>query len=645
MNLTEDGFLTTERKVTLKPYIPRSPKQVEYMTEDELHRYVGDAMAVDCESYSNYFCIIFRHFRTGKIVKFQCWPDKDIYFNERQLSWIMHNYVTLGFNSISFDLCMIWYAYVCQKTEALQELAKALVYGNITRWTAPKEYGFTVYWTKHVDIIEVCPLKGSLKLYGARIHCKRLQDLPFDLNKPLEDWQIPIVDDYCINDLETTQSIAEFMNDRLSLRNAMSKEFKVDLMSKSDAQIAEAVISHEVEKTTGIKPKKADIEPGSVYYYRPPDFLNFKTQALISTLEDVRGARFTVLPSGYISAPVLDRVVPIGQGLYRMGIGGLHSSEHNVSYVATDDMTIRDRDVASYYPRIILNQGLYPEAIGPVFSNVYNEIVERRLKAKREKNATADKGLKVTINGTFGKTSNQYSIMYSPQMFIQIVITGQLSLLLFVEMMELAGIQVISANTDGVVMLVGKDQEQAYTEVYKTWEAATHFETEETQYRSYYARDVNAYFATKLNGETKVKGPYSEVGSTTGTQLDNNPIALICSDAIKKLLGSNVPFEKTIMECKDLTRFVTVRQVKGGAHKDGHYLGKVVRWYYAKGIAGTINTIQANNKVPETEGAKPCMDLPDEFPSDIDYDWYINKTKEILYDIDYLKRPKQISFF
>ena len=89
-----------------------------------------------------------------------------------------------------------------------------------------------------------------------------------------------------------------------------------------------------------------------------------------------------------------------------------------------------------------------------------------------------------------------------------------------------------------------------------------------------------------------------------------------------------------------------MRQAKApGAHKNGEYLGRVLRWYYAKGELGCIQTVAANNKVADSDGAKPVMDLPKEFPNDIDYDWYIRNTKGILEDIGYSPKPKQISFF
>lgn len=258
-----------------------------------------------------------------------------------------------------------------------------------------------------------------------------------------------------------------------------------------------------------------------------------------------------------------------------------------------------------------------------------------------------DKGKKITINGTSGKLSDIWSILYSPDLTIQMTVTGQLALLMLIESLELEGIQVVSANTDGIVMLVPTNKEAAYEQIYKHWESISGFVTEETKYSAYYARDVNAYFAVKLDGKVKKKGnPYAEVGSQSGTQLDVNPTVQICSDAVEALLAKGVPIEQTIKECQNFTRFVNIRQAKApGAHKNGEYLGRVLRWYYAKGELGAIHTVATNNKVADSDGAKPCLDLPKEFPTDIDYDWYIKHTRGILEDIGYLQRPKQISFF
>jgi hypothetical protein len=257
---------------------------------------------------------------------------------------------------------------------------------------------------------------------------------------------------------------------------------------------------------------------------------------------------------------------------------------------------------------------------------------------------TEDKGKKILLNGMSGKLSDPYSKMYSPDLTIQVTVTGQLTLLMLIEILECNGISIVSANTDGIVAYVDKADREKMKYWINYFEKLTGFKTEETEYKSYYARDINAYFAVKKDGEVKVKGPYSEVGSQSGTQLDNNPIMLICSDAIKKLLTDGTPIDKTIRECKDITRFIIVRQVKGGGAFRGEYLGKVVRWYFSKNSIDCIQTVTHGSRVATSENCMPIMDI-DGMPDDLDFDRYVELTKQILVDIGYTKKPSKVVFF
>lgn len=651
MLLDGEGFIKVGKGVVLKPYVPRKPKPYELMTDEEFTNCSGQTLIGDSESYLNYFLIAFKNIKTGKIIKFEIIGDDCSNFNPRKLSWLMHSYTVIGFNINRYDIPIIWLSYANQNPETIQEMSFAIITRDLAPEVCESEYAFKIHKTRTVDIMPVCPPPGvSLKQYAGRIHVDRLQDLPFSVQVPLdiENGQHHFVSDYCISgDLEATEHIFNFMKDRFEVRYDMSREYTEDLMSKSDAQIAESVIKRELHKIDGRWPKRPHgTEHELSFHYKVPDYMNFVTPALQKLLETIRNAKFSINGAGYVDLPKeIDVSIPLNKGIYRLGIGGLHSYEKHVAYKADENYCIIDRDVASFYPRIILNQSLYPTHLGHSFLHIYKGIVERRLAAKKAGNKTLDKGLKVTINGTFGKTASIYSILYSPEMMVQITISGQLSLLMLIEAIELIGIQVVSANTDGIVILCPHARVDDLNIIVKAWEKHTGFETEETRYKSYYARDVNAYFAVKMDGEVKVKGSYAEVGSQTGTPIDLNPGSLICSDAVKKLLVDGTPIEKTIFDCQDIRRFITIRNVKGGAHKDGYYLGKVVRWYYAQNVVGTINYITSGNKVPDTDGALPAMDLPSKFPSDIDYAWYINKTQDILREIAYLPRAQQLTFF
>lgn len=635
----------SDEKVTLKPFRARPIKPVPLLSDEELTINKGGTLIYDVEIFKNYYIIGFKCTKTNKYLTLEA-P-----FNERKLSWIMHNYTCVGFNNIKFDNPVVWLSYKTQDVSTLQRLAFDLINNGLWYQEAQKIYNFRIFPTPVIDLIEVAPLKGSLKLYGARLHAPRLQELPFPLDVNLTDEQKTIARYYNYNDLDTTHLLLSFMKERIELRQTMSAEYEENLLSKSDAQIAEVVLVKEVTALNNVRPKRVDIPAGYSFNYEPPSYLKYQTPVLQELLEKVKQAKFIVGDTGKVRLPdELKQSVKLGDGEYRLGIGGLHSSEENVCYKANDDLSIVDRDVTSYYPNLVLTLGLYPQSMGPAFLQAYNKIVLSRQAAKVAKRKTEANGKKIVVNGAGGKFSDPFSTLYDPRLTIQQNVTGQLALLLFAEILHLCDFKVISANTDGIVTLVPKDKEDKYLECAKYWEVVTGFNTEETRYSSYYARDVNSYFAVKDGAKSKddikVKGPYSEVGSQSGTQLDTNPTAQICTDAVKQLLLDGTPIEETIYNCKDFTRFVVVRQCKApGAHKDGEYLGKVIRWYYSTEVVGTINTVAANNKIPDSDGAMPVMDMPEEWPKDVDYRWYINRTIEILYEINYLERPKQMKLF
>lgn len=643
MILNEEGQIVIGKAVKLNPYKPRSTIIREYMSEDEVRANIGSDLILDGEFYPNYALFGFKSVKLQKYIRL----DKN--FNPRFLSWLMFNYRTVGFNSWYYDIPMLWAAFVNQNPEWLKEVSNGLILSGKRAKDVAKDFGFDIYnlpSRQHIDLFNVCPGKHSLKLYGARLHSKRIQDLPFPDDEYLTEERIEIVAQYNCNDLDNTELVFKFNKERLELRESISLEYDEDLMSKSDAQMAEVVITKEVSKLNGKWVKRPTIEAGTTFKYSCPQYIMYATRPLQSLLSRIKKADFIISESGKIIPPKeLEVPVLVGNNFYSVGIGGLHSKDKCKFYQAKNGRKLKDIDVTSYYPNAIINLGLYPIAMGPNFLTIYKGFKIARVEAKKNHQFTKDKGLKIFLNGTSGKFSDTWSSMYSPHLTIQMNITGQLAILMLAEMFECNGIEVVSANTDGVVVYYKDDEEEKVNYWIKYWEKLTDFQLEDIEYKMYCARDVNAYFAVKSDGSVKVKGPYSEVGSQTGTILDNNPITLICSDAIKAFLSKGVSIEETILNCKDITRFVTVRQVKGGAAFQGDYLGKTVRWYYAKNTYDVIQYVMNGHKVPDSEGAKPCMDLPDDFPSDINYQKYIDKCKDILYDIGYLQRPKQLEFF
>ena len=99
------------------------------------------------------------------------------------------------------------------------------------------------------------------------------------------------------------------------------------------------------------------------------------------------------------------------------------------------------------------------------------------------------------------------------------------------------------------------------------------------------------------------------------------------------MLFRSTSVEETIRACKDIRRFIVVRNVKGGATKSGKYLGKTIRWYYSTKMKGDIRYVTSSNKVPNSDGANPLMELCEGLPEDLDYSRYIKIANEILVEI------------
>jgi hypothetical protein len=198
---------------------------------------------------------------------------------------------------------------------------------------------------------------------------------------------------------------------------------------------------------------------------------------------------------------------------------------------------------------------------------------------------------------------------------------------MLVEMLELSGISVVSGNTDGIVIRCPAEREDQLNLIINYWENLTGFNTEETVYRALYQKDVNNYIAIKADGKLKLKGLYAKTG------LAKNPTNSICVEAVVNYLSSGTAIEQTIYKCSDIKKFITVRGVEGGGIYDCEYLGKVTRWYYAKGETRYIEYASNGNKVARSDGSRPIMELCGNIPDDLDYEWYIRESRDILKDI------------
>ncbi len=626
--------------------------------EDLIQEWIEQVPLVyDIECYINYFLIAFRSTKSGKVIYFEFTPTYSNWNNEL-ISWIINNFCCVSFNGRNYDATVLAIALNGGSNPELKEATNLIIQGDGEVDWKGKPVGWQPYKVlqkfkckklkfNHIDIQEVGPgVHTSLKMYAGRTHGHKLQDLPFHESSVLNGQQMSIVRYYCVNDLENTNGLFVALKDDLQLREEMSRMYGIDLRSRSDAQIAEDVITHEVQALNGgQRITKPFIPAGTLYAYKPPAYLSYQTPLMRSVFDLVTSCNYVVNDKGKIDQPpaMENLTFVIGNTSYKMGIGGLHSQEVKMVQVAADDEILENIDVSSFYPESILGQKLYPSQLGLNFLLVYGRIVTTRLEAKANAGACKKAGdkegakhwkriadsLKITINGSFGKFGSMHSVLYAPDLLIQTTITGQLVLLMLIEALEMQGIQAVSANTDGVVIKYKKTQQEAVKATVSAWEALCGFNMESDYYKGLYSANVNNYIAVKENGDVTRKGWFAEPG------IRKHPTGVISMDAVIKLLTEGKPIHETIKECKDLRKFIFVRNVTGGACCGPDYLGKVVRWYYSNEDLPEIIYANNGNLVATSTGGKPMMQMVDTFPEDIDYDLYIKKAEKLLVSLGY----------
>lgn len=584
----------------------------------------------DCEIFANRFLFKGRVLHNRNLMS--VWMHDENYLDT--LSNFMKAPVTwVSFNGIKFDVPVISAVLAGRSVREVKAIANAIIEHEMMPWEVERRFGLKIPQLDHIDLVEVSPSFVGLKAYGARMHMPWLKDLPFPHDAELDLEQCEMVDKYCENDLDTTEELFKRLEQPLLIRVAMSQEYGVDMRSKSDTQMAETAFI----KRLNLSRNKAKV-PATITY-TIPDYINFKSPHLIELTRRIGETVYNVNPkTGHVELPDFlgKEIVKLNNGTYQLGVGGIHSThDKKVCHVADTNTVITDIDAASYYPSILINANMIPQNTGQAFINEYQEIYHRRLAAKKRGDKVLAETLKISLNGTFGKTASRWSPLYSPDLMLAITLTGQLTLLNLIEELEEVGATALSANTDGIAMAYPISKEIYVKQVVDSFSRRSKFEFEYTPYRVLAMKDVNNYLAVKTDRKIKAKGIYAP------PDLRKNPTASICAKAVGLWIAHGTSFEETIQNGA-LCEFISARNVTGGGVQGEEFLGKVVRWYQSTDDTLPPLTYAKNgNKVPKTEGARACMviDKNGPAPSDLNYNWYIKEAIRIAVDLgckDYL---------
>lgn len=336
----------------------------------------------DTECFPNYWLLKFK-LRTGQIYSFRLHSGES--FNPQEsarMRLLFDSYCTVSFNGNYYDVPMISAALAGYTANQLKWLNDRIIVEKAKPW----DLGLPDWKPiDHIDTMEVAPGAGSQKQYAGRIHYRTMRDLPYDPGHHLNESEIIEVDNYCENDLGQLEALFDELAPQIAQREALGLRYGLDLRSKSDAQVAEAVLKKRCEHATGMRIYKPQIDWNLKFRYKTPEFITYQMPQLQRALELVKESIFKLGPNGTVEMPpqLEGLLITIGNSTYKIGIGGLHSQEKTICHKSDENFIIRDNDVASYYPRLILNSGEWPSALGQAFLQEYEAIINERLLAKR----------------------------------------------------------------------------------------------------------------------------------------------------------------------------------------------------------------------------------------------------------------------
>jgi hypothetical protein len=519
----------------------------------------------------------------------------------------------------------------------------------------------------------------SLKRLEFEMDLENIEEMPIKhdaVGLSKEDIELTI--SYCINDVHATHEFYLVTigqtnhplykgDNRVELRQDIEKEFGIPCLNYSDSKIGDEMIKKYYCSEKNMEyinlPKKGYFRKEIKIKHCIAEYVEFETDQLRQFLK-----RFKKMTLG-IQDEFLEDID--FQGVtYTFAKGGLHSVNKPKIFEADEEHEIIDWDVSSYYPAIIINNKRYPYHLGPEFLSGYKKMFEKRLElkpqAKKDKRIAGIVGaLKLAVNSVYGKSSDMQSWIYDRQLTMFTTLTGELSLLMLIEKYELNGINVISANTDGVTIRIKKSLIDKMHEINAWWSALTSYELERADYKKIIFSTVNDYIAIKTNGDVKKKGDF-----VTDFELHKNKSARIVPMALEQYFVHNIPVVDTIKRHSNIFDFC----LRQKASKDFHYEGttrstgetkvynKLIRYYISntgekllkiKNPECQTNAAQVSQVEAGEWLATVCNHLTSSHPLDnINYSYYIDRADRIISKIqtegkkrNVTVNPNQLSLF
>lgn len=409
------------------------------------------------------------------------------------------------------------------------------------------------FWFDSFDLMDDTQVGTSLKHIEAHLgNAIRESDVDFNLDRPLTPEEISSTIRYCKYDVAMTAKLLTlrkgYLDAKLNVGRSIGLSDQKSLYMTNARLTAEAL---NAKATTRYDERDYHYPDNLDRTLIPAEVLAFFDRMHDKTISDKElfSSNLTIELDGAEAV---------------IGFGGIHHAQNCYHETATDTRVIRNFDVASLYPSLMVYNGYTSRNIPS--SEIFEDFYHTRLEAKRNGDKKTANTLKLILNTTYGASLASTNPLYDPLMGRSVCITGQLYILELSQRYLAAckTLRIIQLNTDGLMISLEADELPIVYRLNEEWQQSKRLELEEDKIKAIHQKDVNNYVMVFENDKVKTKGAYVSYGIAPAGAFSINNNHTIVKEAVINYFVHDTPVEETIYGCDDIHKFQIVAKAGGG---------------------------------------------------------------------------------
>lgn len=470
---------------------------------------------------------------------------------------------------------------------------------------------------------------------------------------------------YNKNDVYLVCEIARQKPDEIKLRYSLGAAFNLNLLCAARSTIADKLLYKfysersglSVDKFKDLRTQRTALSFNKIIF----PHICFKTKQLQDLLKDMK--KVVIYRT---NKDAFEKVIQFYGTTYTIATGGLHSQDRPAVLTSNDKYTYVHYDISSFYPSVMVAYNIAPKHLN---NNVFVKMVDyfrlTRIKCKHTKdedglvvagvhNKLAAEALKIVINAIYGKFGFEMFFLFDRFAQMQVTINGQLMVMMVVEALELDGIHVVSANTDGIIVKLPKDKEEDFKRITDDWCAQNKLGADSERYKLFVTRDINNYFDIQSNDKVEYKGGLDPKQYLK--DLKKGYDMPVVAKAVFEYFAHGTPVMETLRNHKDILDFcktqnvgkqfeVVYQKVENGKVIDIHSQRHVRFYVSTKGVVIMKENVHDGKRSVLASG-KPViilnkLDDVDITLRNIDYKYYYEEAYKIINPIKLGISPNQ----